>query len=179
MKTASDRYGAVAIFFHWAIAILVVAAVIIAWILPNGHDPNFEYVLGFHKSAGILVLVVALARLIWRLWHPVAPAAGLEPWEALLSKITHGLLYVIIIAIPLSGYLFTSALGDNLNFFNLVELPSPMAEHKALGDAAATFHILGQWAVYAFVGLHVAGALYHYLIKRDRVLQRMLPAPPE
>jgi cytochrome b561 len=179
MKTASDRYDAVAIFFHWAIAALITAALIIVWVSPSHRDPSYDYVMAFHKSAGILVLVLALARLIWRWRHPVAPAAGREPWEAWLSKLNHGLLYVIIIAIPLSGYLFTSALGDSLDFFNLAALPSPMAEHKAFADAAETFHVLGQWAVYAFVGIHVAGALYHYLIKRDRVLQRMLRAPPE
>ncbi len=176
MERTSEHYGNVAMVLHWTVAALIVAAVVIAWVLPGRHAPNRDVVLALHKSVGALVLAFAAARLLWRRLRPVAPADSLAPWEAWFSAANHALLYGIMIAIPLSGYLFSSAAGQSLDFFNLIELPPLIGPDKALARAAEVVHVTGQWAVYGFVGLHVAGALYHYLIKRDRVLQRMLPA---
>ncbi len=112
MERTSEHYGNVAMVLHWTVAALIVAAVVIAWVLPGRHAPNRDVVLALHKSVGLLVLVLAAARLLWRRLRPVAPADSLAPWEAWFSAANHALLYGIMIAIPLSGYLFSSAAGQ-------------------------------------------------------------------
>jgi len=175
MASGSKAYGGVAKLLHWAVALLVLASLFYAWNLPRRTAPNFESVLLWHKSFGMAVLVLIAVRLVWRLANPVAPAVTLTPFEASISRATHALLYLIMLAMPITGYLFSSLAGQHLDLFGLIDLGSPFATDPALGRPIETVHKLGQWAVYAFVSLHALAALYHHFIKRDGVLARMLP----
>ena len=171
----SDRYGGTAITLHWAVATLIGLALVLAWVLPNRRDPGYDLILELHKSVGISVLVLAVIRLGWRHVSPVLPAPGLTATESRGSVLIHGLLYVIMIGIPLTGYLFSSAEGESLDFFGLASFASPLPVSKAFSRPVEFLHKAGQWAVYAVVGLHVLAALYHYFVRHDGVLQRMLP----
>jgi len=175
MKSLSKKYGGAAMTLHWVVAILLSAALVLAWVLPRRTAPDYNAVLELHKSVGILVLALVLPRLLWRLGNPVAPAAGLTPFESRLSDLTHWALYAIMLLIPLTGYLFSSAQGQGLDFFDLFKAASPLATDPTVSRPMEFLHKTGQYAIYGFVGLHVLAALYHYFVKRDGVLQRMLP----
>ncbi|HTZ77543.1 MAG TPA: cytochrome b [Stellaceae bacterium] len=171
----SDRYGGAAITLHWLVATLIAAALVLAWVLPHRRDPGYDLLLELHKSVGISVLLLAVLRLCWRYISPVLPAPGLTDMEARGSVAIHALLYVIMIGIPLTGYLFSSAEGQSLNFFGIATFASPLATDQTFSRPVEFLHKAGQWAVYGAVGLHVLAALYHYFVRRDGVLQRMLP----
>ena len=160
---------------HWVVAIALLAALILAWVLPRKTAPGYDAILELHKSIGMLVLVLVVPRLLWRLGNPVAPAAELTLLETRLSELTHWALYAIILLIPLTGYLFSSALGQHLDFFGLFAVASPLPTDPSVSRPMEFLHKTGQYAIYGFVGLHILAALYHYLVKRDGVLQRMLP----
>src|ERR1700726_4459560 len=106
MKKLSERYGWAAMTLHWVIAILLSVALVLAWVLPRKSAPGYDALLELHKSVGITVLLLVVLRLSWRLGNPVAPAAGLTRLETRLSGLTHWVLYAIMLAIPLTGYLF-------------------------------------------------------------------------
>ena len=175
MPRLSERYGRAAITLHWTVAALIAASFVLAWVLPRKSAPGYDAILQWHKSVGLVVLAVVVLRLLWRQLNPVAPEPSLTPLEARLSALTHGLLYVTMIAIPLSGYLFSSAEGQGLNFFGLISTASPLATNRVFSRPVEFLHKTGQYAVYVLVGLHVLAALYHHFVKRDGVLRRMLP----
>jgi cytochrome b561 len=175
MKSLSQKYGPAAMTLHWAVAILLLAALVLAWVLPRKSAPGYDAILELHKSVGIIVLVLVVPRLLWRLGNPVAPAAGLTPLETRLSELTHWALYAIMLLIPLTGYLFSSALGQGLDFFDLFKAVSPLPTDPSVSRPMEFLHKTGQYAIYGIVGLHVLAALYHHFVKRDGVLQRMLP----
>jgi cytochrome b561 len=175
MRKLAERYGSTAIWLHWITAALIAGTFILAWVLPRRSEPAYQGLLNLHKSVGLTILVLALARLTWRQLNPVAPARGLSPIETRMSAITHRLLYAILILIPLSGYLFSSWAGQSLDFFGLLQLSSPLGSDRSLSRPMEFAHKAGQYAVYGLVGLHVLAAIYHRLLKQDGVLQRMLP----
>jgi cytochrome b561 len=175
MSAPSDSYDRTAITLHWAVAILIGAALVLAWVMPERRAPGNDLLLELHKSVGMTVLLLAVLRLFWRYISPVMPTTGLTVPEARLSALVHALLYVIMIAIPLTGYLFSSAEGQSLTFFGLETFASPLATNKSFSRPVEFLHKAGQWAVYGVVGLHVLAALYHYFVRHDGVLQRMLP----
>ncbi len=175
MSTLSERYGRTAVVLHWLVALLIGAALVLAWVLPRRNAPGYDVLLELHKSVGMVVLAVVVPRLLWKLRNRVAPAASLTPIEARLSAITHWALYAIMLIIPLSGYLFSSAEGQHLDFFGLFTAASPMVTDRTISHAFEFVHKAGQNVVYVIVGLHVLAALYHYFVKRDGVLERMLP----
>ena len=160
---------------HWIVAVLLSSALLLAWVLPRKSAPGYDGVLELHKSIGMTVLALVVLQLLWRLGNPVVPAAGLTPLEARLSGITHWALYAVMFLIPLTGYLFASAQGQHLDFFGLFTLASPLSSDRAISGPMEFLHKTGQYAIYGFVGLHVVAALYHHFVKRDGVLQRMLP----
>jgi len=160
---------------HWIVAILLPAALVLAWVLPRRSAPGYEALLDLHKSIGILVLALVVPRLRWRFGHPVAPASSLTRLQARLSVLTHWALYAMMFLIPSTGYLFASAEGQHLDFFGVFTAASPLPTDRAVSRPLEFLHKTGQYAIYAFVGLHVLAALYHHFVKRDGVLQRMLP----
>jgi cytochrome b561 len=174
-RAASPNYSGTAILLHWLVALGIVAALVLIWSLPGRNDPNRAVVLAYHKTAGTAVLVIAAMRLARRLRRPVAPYPGLSPLERRLSGLTHAALYALMVLMPVTGYVFSTLEGQDLALFNLVSIPPTLAKDRALARAIETIHVLGQWLVYAFVALHVAGALVHRFVRRDGVLARMLP----
>ena len=175
MKSLSGKYGRAAMTLHWVVAILLTTALVLAWVLPRKSAPGYDAMLELHKSVGIMVLALVVPRLLWRLKNPVAPAAGLTPLEARVSELTHWALYAIMLLVPLTGYLFSSAQAQGLDFFDMFTAASPLPTNPTVSRPLEFLHTTGQYAIYGFVGLHVLAALYHHFVRRDGVLQRMLP----
>ena len=174
---ALERYGRVAIAFHWTIALLI----LVNW--PLGHFAEaIEAQLGanvvpLHKSIGLTVLALSLIRAGWRLAHPAPPLpASLPRWRARMAGAVHAGLYLLIIAVPLAGWLRTSPNRHPLEWFGLFGVPKfPIEKGSAAADAAASAHTLLAWALLLLVAVHVAAALHHQFRLRDRLLLRMMP----
>jgi cytochrome b561 len=170
------QYGTTAKVFHWAIVALLVVQYSIGWLMPDLHR-NMKPGVGmtFHISIGISILVLILLRLVWRLTHPVAPESSLSPWQRLSSEAAHWALYVLVLATTLSGWLFASFRGWSVPYFYLVPMPMLASENAAAGKAIDGFHQAAEWTLLVLIVLHVAAALAHLFIYRDRIMQRMLP----
>ena len=181
------RYGSVAMTFHWVIALLVIAN--IAFGLYMGDlprtDPNKFMIVQLHKSIGLTVLILSLARLAWRLMNPVPPLPlGMNPFLRLAGRASHFLLYFLIVFIPLSGYVMVSAspLGNGTLFYGLFTWPNlPFfagmtreALHP-LHETLVTTHVLLAWSAIVLLPIHILAALYHQFVRGDDVLRRMIP----
>ncbi|MDB5702939.1 MAG: cytochrome [Sphingomonas bacterium] len=172
----TDSYTPVAKVFHWAIVILVIVQFALAWTMPDvTRDTRPIDLIGWHLSVGAAILFVVLARLAWRLTHhaPAAPE-GLPPVLKLVSRATHFLLYALLIVLPLMGWANAAARGWTVKLFSIVSLPPLVAKGSPLGRQMGDIHSTTAIIFLVVIALHVAGALYHALILRDRTLQRML-----
>lgn len=170
-----SRYSRVAIGLHWAIAALIVTNLVIGLLMDDLPDSA----LPLHKSIGMLVLLLSLARLGLRIVRRPPPLpASLKRWEAWLAQGVHWIFYALMILIPLSGWIFTSSSLKRhpLSFFGLFDLPYfPVAQSKPTTHAWAERHELLAYAMIALLVLHVAAALKHRFVDRDGILDRMLP----
>jgi cytochrome b561 len=135
-----------------------------------------EVLMLLHRSVGLLILALMVFRASWRLTHPAPPLpAGFPRIEALAAHADHALLYLLFLVMPLSGYLNAAAAGHWVSFFGLFAIPPLMPENPRLSQVAAAVHLTGQFVIYALVGVHVAAALMHRFVRRNGILERMLP----
>ncbi len=170
-------YTATAKTLHWLIVLLLIAQFIFAWTMPHiGRNTPVTTLISLHFTFGIIILAVALVRLLWRLTHPEPkPEDGMPPWQTSTARVVHWLLYLLIFVLPILGWINASWRGMPIVMFGAT-LPQLVATRAAgwgwTGDVHA---LLANYALLALVGLHVVAGLYHYFVRRDRVLQRMLP----
>lgn len=173
----NPKYTRTAISLHWLIFLAIAGTFALGVYMHElPLSPNKLKLYSWHKWAGISIFLLVLIRLAWRLTHP-APALP-ETMPALLKKAAHGahwLLYALMIAIPVSGWLMSSAKGFQTVWFGLVPLPDLLPKDKALGDALTEVHEALNFTLLGMVILHAAAALKHHFIDRDTVLTRMLP----
>jgi cytochrome b561 len=175
----SDRlqYGATAKVFHWLVVALLVAQYLIGWLMPDIHRGMKPGVaMTFHVSIGLIILATIVLRLAWRLTHPVAPESSLPRWQRLISEAVHRLLYVLVLATAFTGWLFASFRGWSMSLFYLVPMPMLASDNAAAGKAIDGLHQVLEWTLLVVIGLHLAAAMAHLFVFRDRVMQRMLPA---
>lgn len=186
-RNSAARYGSVAMSLHWLIALGVVLNICLGLYmtdLPRG-DPNQFAIVQFHKSVGLTVLVLSLARLLWRLINPVPPLPEtMSPFLRFVARATHVLLYVLIIFIPLSGWAMVSSspLGLPTMYFGLFQWPHmsfladlPRAQKIPLRHEFGFIHTYLAWSAIVLVPIHIVGALYHQFVRGDDILRRMLP----
>jgi len=171
-------YDPVARGLHWLIAALAVVVVSLGWAVPGAprETESRDLLLLLHRSVGLSILALMVIRVLWRLFHPPPPLpAGFPRIEALAAHADHALLYVLFLVMPLSGYLNAAAAGHPVSLFGLVAIPPLVPENARLSQAAIAVHLAGQFLVYGLVGLHVAAALMHRIVRRNTILERMLP----
>jgi len=177
IRNTTRRWGAVAQLFHWVIVVLIVAQFTLATLfddLPNGAKKLT--LLARHKSIGITILALAVLRLLWRRANPTPELPGtLKPYERTLARLTHLLLYVLLFAVPLSGWLMSSARGFPVSWFGLVQLPDLVPKDKALFDVLVSVHGVLAWVLGIVASVHLVAALKHHFMLKDDVLKRMLP----
>jgi len=185
-RAGGGRYSTVAIVLHWLIALAIVLQIILAGRMDGPPTPQVFAVTQLHKSIGITILLVSLLRLGWRLVNPPAPMpTTLAPWEALLAKATHVGFYVVMIAMPLTGWLMVSASRIEIPtlLYGVVHWPDipgladlAPASKKVWRTIGREGHGIIAKFIYVLLALHVAGALKHQLFSRDEaVLARMAP----
>jgi len=176
-KNTQQRWGSVQIGLHWTIAALVLLVQVPAGITMVSVDPGTLQNVGYniHKTNGIVIFLLALVRLGWRWSHPVPVLpADMPKWQAKLARTTHALLYIVLFAMPISGFLYTAMGGFPVPFFMVYDLARFVPENKPVAEIFKYTHLTLQFVLYVTVLLHVAGALYHHFGRRDSVLRRML-----
>ena len=170
-------YTRTAITLHWLIALLIFSAFPLGIYMADlPFSPGRLKLYSYHKWIGVTVFLLALSRLAWRWTHPAPPPpAGMPAWQRIASVAAHHLLYVLILAVPISGWLMSSAKGFQTVYLGIIPLPDLLTKDKEIGDMMATVHQVLNFTMAALVITHVAAALKHYVVDRDEVLGRMIP----
>jgi cytochrome b561 len=175
---APRRYSGVAIGLHWLIALLMFCGFYLGWIMTDipGFTPTKLKYFSWHKWIGVTVFTLAAIRLLWRLTHrpPELPDTT-STFQKAAAHAVHGLLYLLMLAIPVSGYFFSSAAGIQVVYLGIVPLPTIIGPDKALKAVMLTTHIVLNYALLALVAAHVLAALKHHFLERDGILGRMIP----
>ncbi|MDY0054667.1 MAG: cytochrome b [Methyloversatilis sp.] len=171
------RYTRTAMSLHWLIALAIIGMFGFGlYMVELPLSPQKLKFYSYHKWAGVTVFLLILLRLVWRLTHrPPDLPAGMPAWQVSAAKAGHHLLYVLMVIVPLSGWLMSSAKGFQTVWFGVLPLPDLLAKDEALGDALLWAHRLLNWLFMAVVAGHVGAALKHQFVDRDGLMSRMLP----
>jgi len=172
---STDRYNPISVVFHWLMAAIIVATWSIAIVVSDMPlSPARITGYSWHKWLGVTVFFLVILRLVWRATHP-APQLEIKmpAWQERAMQLTHIALYLLMIVIPLVGWLMSSAKGYTVNYFGLFELPDLLSKDKALGHQLKDLHEYLADVLVALVSLHVLAALKHQFIDRDGLLSRM------
>ncbi len=169
------RYSSAAIFFHWMLAIAIIISLGIGLYMTGlTMSPTRLKLYNWHKWAGMTILFLSAARLLWRLTHTPPPLPASTPaWQRTTSQAAHGLLYVFFFAVPLAGWAYTSAAGFPVVLFGVLQLPDWVDKNRELAETLKPVH---QWLAYglgATIVAHVLAAFKHQFIDRDRLMARM------
>lgn len=180
LRNTSTNWGVIAKTFHWLIALFIITNLLLGyWAEGLPVSPTKVEAFYWHKSIGLTVLWLALLRLLWRFTNPSPRLpAGMAGWERALAHASHVLLYLLMIAMPLSGWVIHSAANFPLDLYGVFPVPDLIpanADESAIGDLAKATHYWMFIAICALLALHVLGALKHHIVNRDDVLRRMLP----
>ena len=178
LKSDNAGWGSLAQMFHWILALMIIGLGAVGWIMTAmATSPDKIKIYALHKSFGLTVLALALLRIVWRavdrrpLDSPTMPS-----WQIAAARLVHIALYALMLAMPLSGWLFNSAANFPLQWFGLVSIPSLTGgADLALKGLARAAHYWLFWVLAVAFIAHVAGALKHHFVDRDDVLARMLP----
>jgi superoxide oxidase len=173
----SNRYSPISIAMHWLMLLLIVAVyacIELREFYPKGSDPR-EALKMWHFMLGLSVWILIWVRLFFIFKGQRPPILPTPPsWQQLLAKAVHILLYLLMIGLPILGWLMLSAKGKVIPFFGL-ELPALIGQNKDFGDLIKEIHETGGTVGYYLIGLHAVAGLFHHYVMRDNTLIRMLP----
>jgi len=174
----TSRYTTTAISLHWLIAIGIAGTFSLGVYMHElPLSPTKLQLYSWHKWAGVTLFALIVLRLLWRATHAAPPLpADTPPMQRLAAAATHWVLYALMIAVPVSGWLMSSAKGFQTVWFGIVPLPDLVTKNAELGDFLKEVHETLNLTMLGLVLLHAAAALKHHFIDRDDVLTRMLPA---
>ena len=172
-----EKYDAFARILHWLVALLVAAQFVIGWTMPDVHrDTQPVGLIAWHLGVGATLIAAVVIRLLWRATHTPPPApANLSGLQRVASRITHFLLYAALIAVPVLGWINASWRGWTIHVAGVLPLPRIADAQTPFGHPAGDIHSALAWVLFALIALHVAAALFHRVVLKDRVLERMLP----
>jgi len=177
MNPEIQRYTPTARWLHWIMAAIVIVTLLLGIYLadvPKG--PERTGLIQWHKSIGSLVLALVIYRLYWRLTHPAPPLPDTIPaWQQKAAEIGHWLLYALMFAQPLGGWVMSSARGFPVRLGGILPLPALVDKNDALADALVGIHGLLGWSLAALAAGHIVIALKHHFIDHEPILTRMLP----
>ena len=177
-RNTAEAYGSLAKFLHWAIVVLIVAQ----WFLVEGAEkagedtPEQAALMGWHISVGMTVLLLALARIAWKVYNGRHPAPiGEVVWQRKAAAAGHGILYLLILLQPISGWLATSTGGYPVGYFGWFDFPALAGENHDLHETMEEVHEFLFNALVVVAVVHIAAAYYHHFALKDDTLRRMLP----
>jgi len=176
IKNTENSYGWVSRFLHWIVFVLVAGMLAIGlYMTDQKFSPDILKLYGLHKSIGITVLALAVLRVIWTLSNTAPKMLGLEkPWEKLAARSVHGLLYLCLFIMPLSGWVMSSTAGYPVSVFGLFTLPDLVGADKELHELTEEIHELTAYGFMGLIAAHAGAAFLHHFKKKDRTLIRMM-----
>lgn len=176
----NTHYTATAKALHWTIALLIFAVLSLGFYMTDlSLTPSKLMLYSWHKWAGVTIFLLALVRLVWRATHqPPALPEHMAPIEQLVARFGHTLLYMLMLAIPLSGWLMSSAKGFQTVWFGVLPIPDLVRKDQEIGDLMQTVHVSLNFLLIAVLLGHTGAALKHHFFDKDQVLVRMLPRLP-
>ena len=174
----TQRYTGIAIGLHWLIGLMILTSLGVGlYMVGLSLSPDKLRLYSWHKWAGVTIFMLVLVRSLWRLTHPAPPLPDDVPvWQRKVAEATHYALYALMIVIPLTGWLMSSAKGFQTVYFGVVPIPDLLAKNEGLGDTLALVHRYLNYTMIGLVIAHIAAALKHHFIDKDDILRRMLPA---
>lgn len=175
-RSTASAWGGVARFLHWAMVALFATTIPLGLYmtgLPLGMNKLKLYAL--HKSIGLTLLGLAALRLAWRLADRRPEVPPMAVWQQRAAVVSHALLYALMVAVPITGWLFNSAAGFPLQWFGLANLPAIGPASPSLKAIAHQLHVGGVWLLVVLVAIHAAAAVKHHFVDRDRTLALMVP----
>lgn len=182
MSTDTRRYNGIAMILHWLMAFFIIALLVIGKIMVDlpKDDPDKFTLYQTHKSVGLTILVLTLLRIVWRVMHtsPTLPA-GMPRWEQVAAKATQGILYLMMIGIPLTGWAIASSSTSGIptlwfGLFEVPNLPGVTADRETHELAEGAHELLGNITILLLI-VHSAAALKHHFWNNDGVLKSMIP----
>ena len=175
-RNTAERYGIVSQLFHWTIVALVITQFVLANLAHDAPTMQKLALINWHKWSGMTILMLAVLRLTWRLANvvPEIPATT-APWQRWAARLSHTLLYVLLFAMPLSGWLMSSARNFPVSWFGLFTFPDLVRPDRALYEVFHEIHEILAATLFVTAIIHLSAALKHHFIDRDNVLRRMLP----
>lgn len=176
LRNTTESYGLIARLLHWMIALLIIIMICVGLsfdYLPKG--PIFNLAMFMHKSTGVTILILMIIRIFWRLTNPVPTLpAHMKHWEIVVAKLTHFLLYALVLIMPITGILLSLAAGHNVPFWGLSTIPASLiTKNLELSHLMKESHEILAWAIASLTVIHTAGALKHQFIYKDNVMKRM------
>lgn len=174
-------YTLIARMIHWTMVLLLVGLVALGlWMTElSYYDPWYHKAPALHDSLGVVAFFLLIARFIWRISHPAPPhSARIKPWEKRLAQVIQVALYVLMAAIPITGYLITTAKGMSVDVFSLFSIPALVQTLPGLEDKAGYIHQILAWSLTGLAILHLSAALKHHFLDRDDTLLKMVVTLP-
>jgi cytochrome b561 len=177
VQSSQSRYTTAAIALHWLMALMILGSIILGlYMVGLELSPRKLKLYSWHKWAGVTIFLFTCLRVLWRLTHPAPPLPPNVPkWQHNAAHVTHLAIYVLLFAIPLSGWLMSSAFGFQVVYFGVLPIPDLLAKNKVLAEQLKELHEALNIALWILLFVHVVAAVKHHVIDRDSVLHRMLP----
>jgi cytochrome b561 len=183
LANTEQRYGVVAVVLHWGMALLLIALVALGLYMASLPDAGFDTrkitLILLHKQLGMAALALVMLRLAWRVGNALPRLVeSLPDWQKLAARFVHLCFYGLMIALPLTGWLMSSAAGIPVSLLGLFDLPDLVPHDESLFHGLIVVHRWLGYALIGCIGLHVGAALGHHFIFRDETLKKMLPGAP-
>lgn len=177
LRNTTQAYGVITRILHWVVALLIVGLIGLGWWMVglSYYDRWYHDALEWHKALGMIVLVLGSAKVAWFLASPrVAFAEGLAAYERVAARVVQGLFLLLMVLIPVTGYLISTSAGDGISMFGWLEVPALVSKNDAVRDTAIAVHYYAAYGAAGLVILHAGAALKRQFIDRDGTLRRML-----
>jgi cytochrome b561 len=176
MNHSTDRYSSTAKALHWLMALGLFSALGVGFYMTGlPLSPQKLQIYSWHKWAGVSLFLLVLLRFAWRLSHRPPAPVPMPAWQRLAAEGVHHLLYLLMFAIPLTGWLMSSAKGFQTVYFGVLPIPDLIGKDPDLGNLLKTVHVSLNFLLLALVAAHAGAALKHHFLDRDATLRRMLP----
>lgn len=176
LKNTSTSYGTITKSFHWIMAILIIGVVIAGFTMTRLEPSDLKWsIYGNHKAVGVILLCLIPLRILWRLISKIPKLPKTVPgWQRLAANANIFILYILMVVMPLSGFLMSTMGGRSIDMFGVFTIES-FEKNQSVSSQAHDIHMTVAWVIAGLIILHTLGALYHHFIHKDNVLKRMLP----
>ena len=176
VRDTEKSYGGVSQILHWGMFALIISLFVIANLMKGTPiGPEKFQLYGLHKSLGLSLFIILLGRIFWRISNATPKDAGAPAWENFAAHGLHIALYAVLLIMPISGMLMTFAGDHPVSWFGLIDMPNLIGKNEALETTAKFIHGTAAKVMMLMVAGHVGAALFHKFVRKDGIMQRMLP----